>query len=110
MTIQYRDTLKNPLGKINPVIEKYANMNGFKDVRIVYNWKEIVGAEIEAMFFPSKIITKKLENKRVLYVTPLNMSVLQYFNYYKKLMQDRVNKFLGYNFISEVQLSRKNNI
>ena len=86
---------------LEDLIKKNITKKGFGNSNLLFQWQDIVGAEIGIMTRPLKIVTSKDKN-----TTKLIIQVFRAYTSQVSLCLDfikqRVNQFYGYNAISTV--------
>ena len=90
---------------LEDLIKKNITKKGFGNSNLLFQWQDIVGAEIGIMTRPLKIVTSKDKN-----TTKLIIQVFRAYTSQVSLCLDfikkRVNQFYGYNAISTVIMKK----
>ncbi|RPG96350.1 MAG: DUF721 domain-containing protein [Candidatus Pelagibacter sp. TMED165] len=76
--------------------------NGYNYSSIIDNWTKMVGKNIASKCYPIKIKLDKI-NKNTLILNVIHGKEIE-VEYEKKNIVDKINFFLGYNFINKINL------
>ena len=87
---------------IRSLANDFGKKFGIERVRIIYEWKEIVGAELASHSLPQKI---KVENdKRILIVASSNSSAAAMLSFAQGVITEKVNGYFGYRVIDGIKV------
>lgn len=106
MTIKYKENLRLISEISNPIITQIALKRGFKDVRFLTNWTDIVGTEYADIVTPHSLKHDSLLSQSILFLYTKDIAFASRFGFYKEQILARIKKYFGTTNITDAKILR----
>lgn len=77
------------------------------EIRLLLNWKDIVGSEISKVSEPEKVIFRQNSNSGTLYLLVTNSSMALQIQHLSLLIIEKIAVFFGYKAIYDIKIKQR---